>query len=208
MTDDSNKSIPKQIFSMKDLHCKSVVIFRDRAEVKRLLKATLKKGENEINLNNLANVFDHDSVRVEGHGDASVLDVVCQEKSVEKVDANKHEKVKELETEIKSLEEKLQTTNSKIERLDKQANVLNEFAKTLSKPTPPSNEKAVSLPSSKENVENFMSFLNLYTGRLEEVDTEKMKLQKEQTKLNEQLNVARENLNRLSAWNYNYSTYN
>ena len=35
-------------FSVKDLPCESVVVYQDRAEVKRLIKTKLSKGENEL----------------------------------------------------------------------------------------------------------------------------------------------------------------
>ena len=69
-------------FSIKDLPCEKVVVYQDRAEIKRLIRTKLKKGENELVINNVSNNIDQDSVRVEGQGNATVLDVVCQNKRV------------------------------------------------------------------------------------------------------------------------------
>lgn len=50
-------------FIMTDLPCEQVVVFTDRAEVKRSLKAKLRKGENEIIISKVSNQIDTDSVR-------------------------------------------------------------------------------------------------------------------------------------------------
>lgn len=92
-------------FSMKDLNCRKVVVFKDRAEVKRTMKTILKKGENELVISGVTNCIDRDSVRVEGHGQATVLDVVCQSKhvEVEKAEGN-NDRIKELKAELDRLE--------------------------------------------------------------------------------------------------------
>ncbi len=53
----------RQTFSMKSLVCDKVVVFTDRAEVRRTLKLILNEGENEIVISNVANLIDQDSVR-------------------------------------------------------------------------------------------------------------------------------------------------
>ncbi len=52
-----------QEFSMKSLTCEKVVVYTDRAEVKRTLKLKLNEGENEIVFSNVANFIDQESVR-------------------------------------------------------------------------------------------------------------------------------------------------
>lgn len=102
----------KQTFSMKELPFEKVVVFKDRAEVKRLVKTRLNKGETEIVLTDVTNSIDRDSVRVEGHGKATVLDVVCQSKRVDsdKAASNTTERIKELKNELDQLESQ-QTVN-------------------------------------------------------------------------------------------------
>ena len=46
-------------FSIKDLPCEKVVVYQDRAEIKRLIRTKLKKGENELVINNVSNNIDH-----------------------------------------------------------------------------------------------------------------------------------------------------
>lgn len=96
----------QQTFSMKDLRCEKVVVFKDRAEIKRSVQTRLHKGENEVVIGGVTHSMDRDSVRVEGQGKATVLDVVCQSKRVdsEKGSENTTERVKELRTELDRLE--------------------------------------------------------------------------------------------------------
>ena len=76
--------------------------------------------------------------------------------------------------------------------------VLNDFASCLSKPANNSNSNVISDNLSKNNVDNFMSFLDSYSGRLEKLDDSKYQIEKELNTFREQLNVARDNLNRLN----------
>ena len=96
----------QQKFSMKDLRCEKVVVFKDRAEVKRSIQTCLHKGENEIVITGVSSSVDRDSVRVEGQGKATVLDVMCHSKRVDSDTAseNSTERIKELKAELDCLE--------------------------------------------------------------------------------------------------------
>lgn len=193
-------------FSMKEQQCLNVVVYSDRAELKRLVKTKLKKGENELIFTSISGSIDQDSVRVDGRGAATVLDVVCQSRSVESDNVdNRSEKENELKSEIKNLESNIEKVEAKLDRVTKQTNVLNEFANTLSKPgvsggrgsdQNDSNNADASLVR-KENVDLFMTFLDTYSDKLEELDAKKSDLSKELTTLNEQLQVSRQNLNQI-----------
>lgn len=204
---DSNSS--KQSFSIKDLKCQKVVVFTDRAEVKRVLKTKLKKGENEVTLTGVTSSIDQDSVRVEGHGNATVVDVVCQTKAVTEFKGldSADSKIKELKNEIKSLEEQIEKQKQKLERNERQTGILNDFAATLSKPVGSGSNggSQVNLATlnSTENVTNFINFLSTYTTKVETLDAEKLVLKKEIKELEEKLTAANDNLNR----QIGYETY-
>ncbi len=191
----------KQTVSIRDQKCVKVVVFTDRAEVERTIKTTLKQGENELIITAISNSIDRDSVRVEGRGNATVLDVVCQDKRVE---ADNRENIssreKELKTELHALETKRDLVVQQIDRAKKQTEVLNEFAASLSKS--PLNkvgaQTANVAPAAKENVDSFLGFLSSYSAKLEELDSDKYKLDNELKKLNEQIQVVNENLFKLS----------
>jgi hypothetical protein len=203
----------KQTFSMKELKCEKVVVFTDRAEVRRLVRTKLNKGENELLLSGVSSQIDRDSVRVEGHGQATVVDVVCQSRHVvesNKID-NSDSKVKELKNEIKELEAQIEKNTHKLSRNGRQSGILNDFANTLARPTNPGGVVGgggapinLATLNSSENVNNFMSFISTFAAKSESLDNEKTELTKEAKELNDKLNVARENLNKLIG----YETYN
>lgn len=203
----------QQTFSIREQACVKVVVFTDRAEVQRSLKTKLKKGENELLINSISSSIDRDSIRVEGHGgDASVLDVICQNRRVQSENLdNISDLEKVLKNEIVELEAKRDSTNYKLERLNKQINVLNEFANSLSKVSLSSESNAnggsaMSTLVQKESVENFLNFLDTYSSKLETLDESKYKLTKELDKINEQINVANENLSKQRSVNYKENT--
>jgi uncharacterized protein (TIGR02231 family) len=201
MTD--KKTADKQTFSVKELPCSKVVVFTDRAEVCRLIKLKLKEGETEVVLNNISNQIDSESVRVEGRGEASVLDVVCQHKSVQEDDATNHEKVKELKAELKQLEEKLAINNNEISCLSKKHTILSNFADSISKGSNDNNEKkGTTVSSSKENVDNFLDFLEKFGERFHKFDEDIRQLRTEQEKLNDQIRTVRDNLNQLQGYGH------
>jgi prefoldin subunit 5 len=198
----SNAQPWTETFSMKELKCDKVVVYTDRAEVRRLLRTKLKKGENELVIDSITNLIDKDSVRVEGHGDATVLDVVCQNKKVERSKEETTDAIRILRAEIETFESDLEVKNQRLDRIRKQVDVLNTFASTLAKPSVGGSSDSQTqsnggkLASSKENVDNFMNFINVYSTRMENLDKEKIIVQREIKELEEKLKVAKENLNK------------
>ena len=122
-----------QLFQIKTLKCEKVVVFTDRAEVKRSLKVKLQKGENELVISNVSSLVDQDSVRyfevnfnlmfqkeiffrVEGKGEATVLDVIYEKKKGQSSEVASTDKVKKLQDEIKDLEDEAKVLSLKIQR--------------------------------------------------------------------------------------------
>ncbi|CAB3405807.1 unnamed protein product [Caenorhabditis bovis] len=56
------------VFEASDLATKSVIVYCDRAEVKRLVQVELTKGNHEIVVQNVSAVIERESVRVDGLG--------------------------------------------------------------------------------------------------------------------------------------------
>jgi len=200
-------SSKNQTFSMKDQKCEQVVVFQDRAEVKRSFSVKLVNGENEVCINNVSASIDHDSVRVEGSGDATVVDVVCQSKQVKTDDVNHNQRAKNFLDEIKSLELNKEKLDSKKKRFTKQQDTLNQFALSLATPSSSKESNQTHLANSKENVESFFGFLDSYTGRLEFLDEELSKMNQEIDENDEKIKVARDNYNMLNVYDYNQATY-
>lgn len=182
-------------FIMKDQKCLQVVVFQDRAEVKRLINTKLKEGENELIITGVSNYAEDDSIRVEGSGDASILDVVCLNELVETKDITSNEKAKKMLEEIKEFESEIDKLNAKSARFEKQRSTLNEFALNLAKPK----------DAESESVQKFYAFLDSYTSRLEYLDTESVSIDKERTQLQDKLDVVQNNYDKLTndQWKHN-----
>uniref|UniRef100_A0A8R1DWZ8 Protein F37C4.5 n=1 Tax=Caenorhabditis japonica TaxID=281687 RepID=A0A8R1DWZ8_CAEJA len=66
---------------LRDQPISQVKVFTDRAEICRTFKVSLKKGVNEVVLNNLSNSTIGGSLRVEGKGKATIHDVVIKNRA-------------------------------------------------------------------------------------------------------------------------------
>ena len=79
--------------------------------------------------------------------------------------------------------------------------ILNEFANTLSRPTPvPATNSGSSgqLISSKENVENFFNFIESYAEKLDAFNVNKNNQEKEIEAIDEKIKATRDNLDKFS----------
>ena len=59
-----NSRAPEAEYDAKDLEVGGVVVYPDRAEVKRMIRVSLKKGENDVMINQLPSVIDSKSLRL------------------------------------------------------------------------------------------------------------------------------------------------
>ncbi|KAF9559709.1 hypothetical protein CPC08DRAFT_708583 [Agrocybe pediades] len=64
-----------QLDSVKDSKVTGVSVYAGRAEVTRFFKFNVKTGQNQVSVLGLPSVLDHDSLRVEGRGAATIHDV-------------------------------------------------------------------------------------------------------------------------------------
>jgi len=60
----TSSKVPVGEFNSSDLEVGGVVVYRDRAEVKRLIRVNVKKGENDVVVNQLPSVVDPKSLRL------------------------------------------------------------------------------------------------------------------------------------------------
>jgi hypothetical protein len=73
----------QQKFSIKDLPCSKVIVYKDRAEVQREIKTNLKRGETKIEIDSLSPCMDIESVRVEvSYGNGILIDVIVNDKII------------------------------------------------------------------------------------------------------------------------------
>lgn len=95
-----------------------------------------------------------------------------------------------------------------MDKVNRQISVLNEFANTLSRPTPaptPNSGNSGPLINSKESVDNFLNFIDSYAEKFDALSEKKHQLEKDIQKMDEQIQATRDNLNRLSYTSYTES---
>ncbi|EFP11162.1 hypothetical protein CRE_31146 [Caenorhabditis remanei] len=66
-------------FDIRVQEISNVTILSDRAEVKKVVPVSVKAGINEVQLKNFSPCLERDSVRVDGHGKATICDVSVKE---------------------------------------------------------------------------------------------------------------------------------
>ncbi|CAD6191923.1 unnamed protein product [Caenorhabditis auriculariae] len=109
-------------FEAATLATKSVIVYCDRAEVKRLVCVNLTKGSHEILIQNVSAVIERQSVRVDGRG-VMIQEVQYQEMPLdndtetEKVRELEKHKI-ELENDKFALEDEISSLRKRIEVLD------------------------------------------------------------------------------------------
>uniref|UniRef100_A0A0N4ZAS3 DUF4140 domain-containing protein n=1 Tax=Parastrongyloides trichosuri TaxID=131310 RepID=A0A0N4ZAS3_PARTI len=112
----------------KDLPVKTVVVFKDKAEVKKAIDVDCSIGSNVIYIKNVSPVLDRNSIRVEVVGEGIIQDVEYQEehKIVEDFQNNTiiecEEQKEKLESEIKTIEGEIESLSNGLEILQCVAN--------------------------------------------------------------------------------------
>ncbi|CAI4227171.1 unnamed protein product [Auanema sp. JU1783] len=122
---DHSSNLQQFKFDASSLPTKNVIVYCDRAEVKRLVVANLNKGTNEIIIQNVSAVIERQSVRVDGRG-ALIQEVQYQEMPIDTKTEN--EKVRGLEEEKLKLENERFTVEDEITSLKKRIDVLDGVA--------------------------------------------------------------------------------
>ncbi|PAV64534.1 hypothetical protein WR25_01636 [Diploscapter pachys] len=113
------------VFEASDLPTKNVIVYCDRAEVRRLVVADLPKGTNEILIQNVSAVIERQSVRVDGRG-ALIQEVQYQEMPIDT--QQETEKVQNLERNKFELENEKLAIEDEISSLRKRTEVLDGVA--------------------------------------------------------------------------------
>ncbi|CAH1799373.1 unnamed protein product [Owenia fusiformis] len=121
------------VFLAPECQVDHVVVYLDRAEVCRSLKAKLNRGENEITIGQLSSSIDKDSIRVEGRGAATILEVTYQTKYIRPEENAANQQTKLIEADLKALEKEKSVLLAWQKRVQKQRSVLDGFADNLTK---------------------------------------------------------------------------
>ncbi|KAG6876035.1 hypothetical protein C0993_006036 [Termitomyces sp. T159_Od127] len=90
-----------ELVSTEDSNITNVSVYSGRAEITRVFKFKVKTGQNQVTINGLPNVLDHDSLRVEGRGAATIHDV-----TVSNIDRRQSSETSSIIKELTSKQEK------------------------------------------------------------------------------------------------------
>uniref|UniRef100_A0AC34F516 DUF4139 domain-containing protein n=1 Tax=Panagrolaimus sp. ES5 TaxID=591445 RepID=A0AC34F516_9BILA len=111
----------------RDLPTKTVIVYADRAEVKRILELDLQQGKNIVVVQNVSSVIERQSIRVEGRGNTVIQEVQYIELPIETVESN-NQQVSEMEQEKIQVENEKVLTEDQIHVLQKRLEVLDGVA--------------------------------------------------------------------------------
>ncbi|VDK45433.1 unnamed protein product [Cylicostephanus goldi] len=112
MLDEAAPTVIKK--ECRDQQLARVVVFNDRAELKRVVECELKPGLNDVYLENVTNHIIYDSVRVDGRGDGFIHDVQLQDKPVTPEDTDSPKNVFEAKELRAKIDEKEQEVGSAV----------------------------------------------------------------------------------------------
>lgn len=175
-------------------------VFTDRAEIRRLVKVSLKSGVNEVVLKNLCKTMAQGSIRVEGRGNAIIHDVVIKNVSRLPTEADPP-KITNLKAAI--LEEK-----NRLQKITDRGTVVQKCVDNLDKVfeqvggglvNPPKDGVASLNEGTLESLTNFFQFYGsnseLYREKLRSVEAGHREQQEKVSKLENELRALMHNLN-------------
>ncbi|XP_074653820.1 protein F37C4.5-like isoform X4 [Tubulanus polymorphus] len=188
----------KSVYDATRCPVEYVIVYLDRAEVCRLIKARLRKGENELIVKKLSPSVDRDSIRVEGKGPATILEVIYHCKPLTDEEDEAEQRHSDLVEKLHGLRKNKEAMEARKSRLLKQREVLDGFADNLLKP--PSEDKKekpdtetkpyqVQVPNTLDGnlLEGMVGFFELYEKQATRLDESLHELGIEMEKLEEKI---------------------
>ncbi|CAI4233158.1 unnamed protein product [Auanema sp. JU1783] len=170
----------------RDSPIEKVVVFNDRAEVKRLIKTTLNQGTNEVHINNVSLRTVHDSVRVDGRGDATIQDVTTQD-LYGIPDELQTPELKELREAVKTEERNVNTIKNQIHTLTKKSEMFEKLTEQIGKDALP---KDMSIAIDENVLGNVTAMLDYYTTNTLAITTDKRSWEESLREANEKFEKA------------------
>ncbi|KHJ85366.1 hypothetical protein OESDEN_14911 [Oesophagostomum dentatum] len=178
----------------RDQKLERVVVFNDRAELKRLVECELKAGMNEIHVENVSQQIMPDTVRVDGRGDGILCDVQVRSKAAvhEETDSPKlaqlRTEVDKKSDEVNSLEDREITLKRRHDALNK---VIGGVGDTLV--LHPKRQKE-SFALEQETLDNLKNFFAFYEKNSLAIRAEQHKVEKDLDKAHRELSALQQQL--------------
>ncbi|VDD90865.1 unnamed protein product [Enterobius vermicularis] len=121
-----------QTLDVRNLRTKSVTVYGDRAEVKKVVNCDLEKGLNEIILKNISSVVERQSLRVDANGTVAIQQVQYQETPLDR-NSSESKKIREIEQQKNEEDLKRMSLEDEINVLKKRVEVLDGVAGQISR---------------------------------------------------------------------------
>ncbi|KAK7503061.1 hypothetical protein BaRGS_00005687 [Batillaria attramentaria] len=180
-TKEKGKESEKDVvFIAPECPVEKVTVYPDRAEVCRRVEANLAADTNQVVIKKLPEMVDPDSIRVEGTGEATIMEVVFQTESVVPEEMDTSTRQKELEQELEELHRQQEDLQSELSVLRKQWGLLDSFANTASKGGSGDKEddKSGVTPLNEAFFKGLTEFLKLYAKEGSDLEKAQLDLQR------------------------------
>ncbi|KAI6227795.1 Protein F37C4.5 [Aphelenchoides fujianensis] len=174
--DDS--AAPTIRMDVKALPTKAVIVYADRAEVKRLIRTEVPAGKSTLLIEGLSPVIERQSVRVEGHRHVQISQVQYEELPLNE-ETETHVELNRLETEREAkesqrlgIEDEIHVLRKRLECLDGVAGQIGQNVLASKGSEPNNNNTPSSFLLCNEAMENLTQFLEYYAKSAAELRQE------------------------------------
>lgn len=143
----------------------NVVVYKDRAEVTREIALQLEVGTQEVVLTKLSKSLDKDSVRVDGVGPASIVEVSFQEISItaeEEAQESNNPEVTQLKEEKNLIEVTISGLQMEKRRIEKQQTMLQSYSESITDSHKSNAAVQLGQLLQKETIDDMMSFVDRF----------------------------------------------
>ncbi|WKY06172.1 hypothetical protein Q1695_006405 [Nippostrongylus brasiliensis] len=183
----------------RDQTLEKVVVYNDRAELKRKVQLELQPGINDLHIENVTTHIIHDSVRVDGRGHGTIHDVqlIVNAATYEETDSPKvtevRAKLDAKQREVDELNDRVSILQRKIEVLDKVVEKAGDCVVS------PPKESSETFNLNKETLTNLTNFYNFYDESSTSVRSDQRQVKIQLEKAKRELDVLQQQLNRALA---------
>ncbi|KAK5970248.1 hypothetical protein GCK32_000865 [Trichostrongylus colubriformis] len=185
-----------QKMECRDQPLERVVVFNDRAEVKRRVHCDLQPGFNEVHLENVTRNIIHDSVRVDGRGSGTIHDVQLSERAATHEDTDSP-RVAEIRSRYEAKLEEVNEWKDRVSVVQRRVEVLDKLVEGAGNNVvcPPKDSREPFVLN-KETLENLKEFYSFYEESSTSVRSELRKVKHSLEKSERELCALQQELNR------------
>ncbi|KAK0405538.1 hypothetical protein QR680_018045 [Steinernema hermaphroditum] len=197
----SQRGMARHVFAAKDLATKTVIVYSDRAEVKRVVKVHLLPGRNEVVIQNVSSVIERQSLRVEyrGKGSVQIQEVQFQEYPINE-ESDENDAVRPFEEQKTELEDQKGSLDDEIAIIKRRAEVLDgvagQIGSSVATAKDPVKQQSLFL-FSPEALSNLTKFLDYYGTTAKELRKELREKTRQAEKVYSQIDALERKIDQL-----------